>query len=390
MKLTLNENHASLPQNLWGGGCMRGSVLQDKKTGHWYVQIRWDNITERIFTYEYRDKWFPFESKKHAEKVLSVIQDEIDNDNFNPAAYKRNSPLGLLKYVESWLPLADVVNNTRKRYKSYANHSVRFFGAEKDIRQISMKDILHLKLDLEKSEYSKKTVYHILNTLKTMLHFALANGDLKNMPAFPKLKNPIKTHIEYLNLEDQQKIFNEIPERHRPIFELCAEYGLRPQEGRALMKDAITDTHIIIMRRYSEYELLEGDKAGNVRPYFRTEKANQILKAAAPSFSNLVFTHNGRSAYDEKILNKIWKAACDKVGISIKLYNGIRHSRAGQMLDAKYPLELVSELLGHSKLQMTRDMYGRVSQARIKEALEDVRILPFTANLLSKNSVNEC
>lgn len=368
---------------------MGGSVLHDKKTGHWYIQVRWENKTERIFTLEYRGKWFPFESKRHADKILAVIQDEIDNDIFNPASYKKNSPLALAQYIESWLPLADVIRNTRKRYKSYANHLIRFFGAEKDIRKITMKDILGLKLNLEESAYSKKTVYHILNTLKTMLHFALANGDLKYLPPFPKLKNPIKTHIEYLSIEDQQKVFNEIPERHRPVFELCAEYGLRPQEVRALKKDAITDTHIIIMRRFSEYDLLEGDKTGNVRPYFKTERAKEILKSAAPSFSDLVFTHNGRSAYDEKILNKIWKEACNKVGINIKMYNGLRHSRAGQMLDAKYPLELVSELLGHSKLQMTRDMYGRVSQARIKEALEEVRVIPFTANLLLKKSEND-
>ena len=152
------------------------------------------------------------------------------------------------------------------------------------------------------------------------------------------------------------------------------------------MKDAVTDSHIIIMRRFSEYTLLEGDKVGKFRPYIKTARAKEILKSAAPSFSEFVFTHNGRSPYDEKILNKIWKEACAEVGVTIRLYNGVRHSRAGQMLDAGYPIELVSELLGHSKIQLTRDVYGRVSQKRIAEALEEVRVLPFTDNLLSKNN----
>lgn len=151
------------------------------------------------------------------------------------------------------------------------------------------------------------------------------------------------------------------------------------------MKDAVTDTHVIIMRRHSEYELLEGDKAGKVRPLFKTERAKEILRSTAPSFSDFVFSHNGRSHYDNKIMNRIWKEACQSVGVQIRLYNGLRHSRAEQMLDAGYPIELVSELLGHSKIQMTRDMYGRVSQKRITEALEEVRVLPFTSNLLLKN-----
>ncbi len=364
---------------------MGGSVFQDKKTGHWYIQIRWKGTTERLFRYEYRGIWLPFENKGHASKVLSIIQDEIDRDAFNPSAYRPNSPLAIGQYVDIWLPLADVVNNTRKRYKSYSKHFVSFFGTDKDIRKISKVDILKLKKHIEETGYSKKTVYHILNTLKTMLNFAIDNKDMRELPSFPKLTNPIKSSLEYLSLETQQRVFNHIPERHRPIFELCAEYGLRPQEGRALMKDAVTDTHIIIMRRFSEYELLEGDKAGKVKALFKTAEAKRILKKTALSFSDFVFTHNGKSPYDEKILNKLWHKACEEAGVRIKLYNGLRHSKAGHLLDAGYPIELVSELLRHSKIQMTRDMYGRVSEVRITEALEKVRILPFTDNLLSKN-----
>ncbi len=365
---------------------MQGSVIQDKKTGHWYIQIRWDGKTERFFRFEYKDRWFPFESQSQARKMLSIMQDEIDHDRFAPAAYRPNSPLFIRQYVQSWLPLADVVKNTRKRYKSYSQHFIRFFGENQDIRKIQMADILRLKQRVEADGYSEKTVYHVLNTLKTMLRFARDNRDIRELPPFPKLHNPIKGNIEYLGREIQDKVLQAIPARHRPIFAMCSEYGLRPQEGRALMRNAVTDTHIIIMRRFSEYELLEGDKAGRVRPYFKTERAKEILKNAAPSFSEFVFTHNGRSPYDEKILNKIWKEACAEVGVTIRMYNGVRHSRAGQMLDAGYPIELVSELLGHSKIQLTRDVYGRVSQKRIAEALEEVRVLPFTDNLLSKNN----
>src|SRR4030042_647365 len=363
--------------NLGEGGYMGGSVLQDSKTGHWYIQLRWNNETERFYRFEYHGVWFPFASKAQANKIRYLMQDEIDNGSFSPASYRPNSPLGIGKYVDIWLPLTDVVKNTRGRYKSFAKHFVEFFGIDKDIRKISKVNILELKKSLEESEYSKKTIYHILNTLKTMLNFAVDNRDMKELPSFPKLSNPIKGNIEYLGIEIQQKIFNEIPERHRPIFELAAEYGRRPQEVRALMKDAVTDTHIIIMRRFSEYELLEGDKTGKVTAFFKTEEAKRILKSTAPSFSEFVFTHNGKSPYDGKILNNSWREACNKVGVKIKMYNGFGTLKGGQLLDAEYPIELVSELLGHTKIQMTRDMYGRVSEARITEALENVRILPF-------------
>jgi hypothetical protein len=34
-----------------------GNVYQDKKSGHWYIQLRWDNQTERFYQFEYKDKW---------------------------------------------------------------------------------------------------------------------------------------------------------------------------------------------------------------------------------------------------------------------------------------------------------------------------------------------
>ncbi|MDD4986747.1 MAG: tyrosine-type recombinase/integrase [Dehalococcoidales bacterium] len=360
---------------------MGGSVLRDAKTGHWFIQLRWLGKTERFYRYEYKGDWLSFESKAHAKKVLSLMQREVDNGSFSPASYRPNSPLAVKQYVETWLPLTDVVKETRRKYKGFSKHFISFLGENKDIREISKINILQLKKHIEERGYSEKTVYHIINTLKTMLRFALDNKDLKELPSFPKLKDPIKKTIEFLSAEDQRKVFEAIPERHRPIFELAAEYGLRPQEARALMKDAVTDTHIIIMRRFSEYQLLDHDKTDNIRMLRLTDKAREILKSAAPSFSKFIFTHNGKTTYDEHMLTRIWNEACNQVGVNIRLYNGVRHSRAGQLLDAGYPMELVSELLGHSKIQTTRDRYGRVSEKRINDALEQVRVFQFTDNV---------
>jgi len=385
--LTAAQNNYSHSHNLGGVGFMGGSVLRDGKTGHWYIQVRWNHSTERFYRFEYHGIWFPFASKAQAAKILSLMQDEIDNGSFNPACYRPNSPLAIKLYVDQWLSLADVIKNTLKRYKSYSRLFIAYFGESKDIRKINKVDILKLKKWLEEKEYSPKTVKHVLSTLKTVLFFALDNRDITFVPSFPELPNIIKANIEYLKKDVQDKVLNAIPERHRAIFELMAEYGLRVQEGRALMKDAITDTHIIIMRRLSEYELLEGDKAGKVRPYLKTSKAKEILRKAAPSFSEYVFTHNGRSSYDEKILNKIWKEACASVGVKIKLYNGLRHSKAGQLLDAGFSMDVVSAILGHSKIQMTKDMYGRVSETRMNEALESMgQVIDFTDKIPTKKS----
>lgn len=81
-----------------------------------------------------------------------------------------------------WLSLSDVVKNTLKRYKSYSKLFIDYFGESKDIRKITKADILMLKKHIEEKGYSKKTVKHVVATLKTMLFFALDNRDITFLP----------------------------------------------------------------------------------------------------------------------------------------------------------------------------------------------------------------
>ena len=69
---------------LKGGGFMVGSVLQDAKTGHYFVQLYWNKKKERFYRFDSGDKWYPFESKRHAQKVLAIMQGQVDDGAFRP------------------------------------------------------------------------------------------------------------------------------------------------------------------------------------------------------------------------------------------------------------------------------------------------------------------
>ena len=61
-----------------------------------------------------------------------------------------------------------------------------------------------------------------------------------------------------------------------------------------------------------------------------------------------------------------------KVGIKIKIYNGVRHSLGCQLLDLGYDLSLVQDQLGHTKPEMTI-RYAKRSNSTLAEALKDRR-----------------
>lgn len=97
------------------------------------------------------------------------------------------------------------------------------------------------------------------------MRYAWRNEDILKVPPFPKLSYELP-EIEYLEFEQQNRIIDEIPQHHRPIFYFMQEYGVRPGEARALMRDCVKDGDIIIKRAFSEihYEKLLRQGRGGV------------------------------------------------------------------------------------------------------------------------------
>lgn len=217
-----------------------------------------------------------------------------------------------------------------------------------------------------------------------MLNFARKDGVIKQLPPFPSLEQSQQKEVEYLTFDEQQKVIESIPEEHRSIFLFGMEYGLRIGEVRALKKDCIADDHIIIKRSFSQWELRETTKTYRVRRLPLTARANEILKAARPSFSEYLFTFDGSLPYYERKMRNIWKSACETAGIKISQKNAIRHSLGCQLLDNGVDLEMVRDIYGHTSTDMTRK-YVKRTPTRMLEALENrSKVIDFTARLLTQ------
>ena len=352
---------------------MKGSCHYHDPAKRWYVQVYWQKKRERFWKYNGE----PLLHEKTAVKLLSKIQVDIDNGTFNPKTYRPDSPLSLKVYKDLWLESSTACKNTKKVYKScFNNHILPYFGPDFDIRNFT-----HSKLSIFYNglSLSQKGRYNVLTCLKTMLKFAVKDEAISKIPPFPSLSQGLPGEIAYLTQGQQESVLDEIPGKHRGIFALMMEYGLRPGEARAIKKDCVTREELIIKRSFSEYTLRETTKTGKTRRYGLTSNAREILRSNPGNLTEFVFVHNGRSPYDNKVLNKIWKEACQKVGIEIKLYNAVRHSLGCQLLDEGQELELVRDILGHTKTEMTR-RYAQRAPQRITDVLEGrhSKVIPFT------------
>lgn len=172
-----------------------------------------------------------------------------------------------------------------------------------------------------------------MSVLRTMFRDAYRREDILRVPPFPKLENPIYDKvIEFLTLDQQERMLGAIPDRHRPVFAFGMEYGLRTQKLRALQRDCIKDGKVYIKRAFAENEL-KSTKTGRELLYDLTGYAMDILDSIEPQLSTFVFVREDGKPYTNKDLNRIWHEAERKTGIECKLQDAMRHSLGCQLLD---------------------------------------------------------
>ncbi|MCE5262341.1 MAG: tyrosine-type recombinase/integrase [Deltaproteobacteria bacterium] len=349
-----------------GVGFMKGSFHFDKKANRYYVSVYWEGKRYRIFNYN----GDPIYHEKTAEKLLNKIRAEIDDSVFQPRSYFPESPLSTSGYALQWLKVIGVSKKTLRDYGTAVRRYINVYFGEKDIRHIRSND---LKLFHAWIQGSPKWKYNVMGVLRTMLRSALENEDLTKVPPFPQLTYDQPEEIQFLTLDQQEKVLGAIPQRHQAIFRMAMEYGLRVGEVRALQKDCVTGNEIIIKRTFSDNDLMERTKTKRIRKYTITSYARGILDSLPPPFS-FIFVRDDGKPYTNKDLNKIWHQACKEVKVDIKLYNAIRHSLGCQLLNEGKDLSFVQEVLGHTRSDMTK-RYAQRSNPVIGAVLDERRVI---------------
>ena len=351
-----------------GDGFMKGSYHFHEPAGRWYISIYWQGKRYRIWKYNGDPIWH----EKTADKLLSKMRAEIDDGVFLLKAYLPDSPVSLKAISGQWFKVLSVAPATLKFYQKAIGHCTDYFGPDVDIRKFSFSQLQIFYNDLPLTIKGK---YHVLNTLKTMLRYAYQDELIKKVPPFPKLPQGQKEAIRYLTYDEQQTVLAAIPERHRGIFEFAMEYGLRIGEVCALQHDCVTDTEITIKRAVSDGKLRESTKTGRIRVYGITDKAKSILDARKLLdkknlvLSPYIFTRDDGEPYSWKSMTCWWRSATKKAGISINLYNAIRHSLGCQLLDQGVEMEMVRDVLGHTSTNTTR-IYAKRSSKTITTVLQ--------------------
>ena len=107
-----------------------------------------------------------------------------------------------------------------------------------------------------------------------------------------------------------------------------------------------------------------------LRRHRTVQKAERLRAGNQWTDTGLIFTTELGSAVDPNNLLRVIKAAAKTAGVDGVGIHTLRHSIAAGWLENGVHIKAVADLLGHSSIAVTGDVYGHVSDAAARSAVE--------------------
>jgi integrase/recombinase XerD len=238
------------------------------------------------------------------------------------------------------------------------------FYKRKDVRlnDLDLKFIQDLEYFF-KTELKLKqaTIYRSIQRVKKIIQFAISENYLKKDPFHLYKNKKYKTVIVYLTDEELKMLekhnFSQVRlQQVKDLFIFCCYTGLAYAEMSSLTTKNIeigfdgnewiqmirkkTNRKISVPVLPKAKEILE--KYNNELPGISNQKFNSYLKEISALLS-----------IDKKLTHHI---ARKTFATTVLLFNNV-------------PMEIVSELLGHSNMNVTQSHYGKVVQKKVSDAI---------------------
>ncbi len=267
---------------------------------------------------------------------------------------------------------------TIKSYREDLSALVEYFGAERQLADLSPQELRGYVAALHEAGYSKSSVARRLASLRSFFRFGQREGLVDTNPAKP-LRNPRPDRKlpHFLSTPDLGKLLaappisEDLGLRDRAILEVMYSAGLRVSETVGI-NDGDLDIEQGIVRvrgkgRKERFGHLGSHALKALQLWLKKRKLapQEAQGAKAPIFVNK-FGKRLTTRSVARMLEKYLKIT----GLDLRTTpHTLRHSFATHLLDNGADIRSVQELLGHKSL-VTTQIYTHVSTAGLKAAYE--------------------
>lgn len=264
---------------------------------------------------------------------------------------------------------------TYNKYKESKVHLVDFIYWKmktKDIKLNALK--ANFIVDYEyflktEKNFQTGTVYKAIQRFRKVVRYAVGNDYLGKDPFMlykslrPKKELVYLTKEELKALEDYDFRQSRL-EQVKDMFVFCCYTGLAFNEMARL-----EDIHIIIGFDGNKWIKMTREKTNRDISIPLLQISTTIIEKYYNNINQYVFP----SISNQKF-NSYLKEIADVVGIDKNLTHHIARKTFATtvLLYNDVPMEIVSELLGHSKMSITQEHYGKVVQKKVSEHMQNL------------------
>jgi integrase len=363
--------------------------LYKRSDGRWFGAV----VTGYDSTGRPRRKTVSARTKADALRKLSDLQRQIDVGYVPPA--RQETVAKLLRRWDTDVLSTQVMPLARENYRSIAERHIIPTLGRKQVRNLTVADVQHLLATKLKGVPGKSrplsvsTVRRIRSVLAQALDECVVEGSLtRNVAALTKPPKAQRAEGRTLTPEQARALLAAMDgNRLGALFTVMLSTGLRRGEALALKwSDVDLDKKVIVVRRQlqrvdgklvrNDVKTTKSRRAVNIAPpvvkVLKAHKADQAKERLASGDlwheSGLIFTTRIGTPLDPRNIHRDFQKICMKAGIGKWHPHELRHSAASLMLAAGVPLQVVSDVLGHSSIRMTADVYGHILQPQREDA----------------------
>jgi integrase len=356
-------------------GNHEGSIFQRSADGLWCgVALLGYDIRGRMIR-----KTVTAKSRAEVTRKLAQLRRQVEAGKVSTVKTPTLSEL-MTRWFETVLS-REVARSTYDNYHTVVKYHVLPVLGRRKVTDITVADIdrlLALKLG---AGLSASTVHRIRALISQCLDQGVRWGDVPtNVARLSRPPKMVRPEGRTLTREQAQQLLETLKtHRHESLYLLMLSTGMRRGEALGLKwEDLNLESGIVRIKRNLKREggrivtadtkTLKSRRAVNVpAPVLEALQRNRNLQEVEKAHlggawvdSGFIFTTSIGTPIDPRNLYREFSQICEKAGLGHWHPHELRHSAASLMLASGVKLQVVSEVLGHSSIRMTADVYGHI------------------------------